>query len=77
MYYYLCYNSNGEFIGFSQSEYPNFSKGFKAVPLAEYNTKRKEYGMEEVIPEVPTPEPQTDDVYAELAKAIREGVNSI
>lgn len=29
------------------------------------------------IPQAPTPEPQTDDVYAELAKAIREGVNSI
>ena len=29
------------------------------------------------IPQTPTPEPQTDDVYADLAKAIREGVNSI
>ena len=76
MYYYLCYNSNGEFIGFSESEYPNFSKGFKSVSLEEYNAKRKEYGMEEVAIE-PTPEPQTDDVYTELAKAIREGVNSI
>lgn len=28
-------------------------------------------------PQTFTPEPQTDDVYAELAKAIREGVNSI
>lgn len=29
------------------------------------------------IPQTLTPEPQTDDVYTELAKAIREGVNSI
>lgn len=29
------------------------------------------------IPQTLTPEPQTNDVYAELAKAIREGVNSI
>lgn len=76
MYYYLCYNSNRDFIGFSKSEYPNFSKGFVSVPLEEYNAKRKEYGIEEVVPETP-PKPQTDDVYTELAKAIREGVNSI
>lgn len=28
-------------------------------------------------PAEPPPEPQTDDIYTELAKAIRQGVNSI
>lgn len=76
MYYYFCYNSNGDFIGFSHSAYQNFSTGFHLVSLEEYNAKRKEYGIEEVVPETP-PKPQTDNVYTELAEAIREGVNSI
>lgn len=33
--------------------------------------------LTEKPPIEPISEPQTDDVYAELAKAIREGVNSI
>ena len=35
------------------------------------------YKLAELPQTEPTPEPQTDDVYTELAKAIREGVNSI
>lgn len=76
MRYWVYKNSKGEVIGYNQTEYDLPSPAIE-VSLSEFQSLGF-YSPPVVVedPDPPTP-PVGEDLYTEMAKAIKEGVNEV
>lgn len=75
MRYWVYKNSKGEVIGYNQTEYDLPSPAIE-VSLSEFQSLGF-YSPPAVVEDPDPPAPSGEDPYAEMAKAIREGVNEV